>query len=154
MGMKDSQTTKKARTDKMYQHKTGAKCGCKKGIERDNCPSCEGTGNVIDFAAIRSANMTPQPTHTPLPWKSSKREDGFTDILNSRAMNGLGEYDVCIARLSNSANAAFIVRAVNAHQELLSIAHHFVEYIENHGGKTTPELLQAIACAEGKGGIK
>ena len=36
-----------------YQPKTGAKCGCKRGIQRDNCPACEGTGFVIDFRAIR-----------------------------------------------------------------------------------------------------
>lgn len=37
-----------------YQPKTGAKCGCKPGIQRDNCPACEGTGWQIDFAAIRN----------------------------------------------------------------------------------------------------
>ena len=37
-----------------YQPKTGAKCGCRPGIHRDNCPNCEGTGQVIDFAAIRA----------------------------------------------------------------------------------------------------
>lgn len=36
------------------QSKTGAKCGCKRGVARDNCPTCEGTGYVIDFAAIRA----------------------------------------------------------------------------------------------------
>jgi len=39
----------------MYQPKTGAKCYCKLGIERDNCPNCEGTGEVVDFRAIRKA---------------------------------------------------------------------------------------------------
>lgn len=38
----------------MYQPKKGAKCSCKRGIERDNCPTCEGTGMVIDFNAIRA----------------------------------------------------------------------------------------------------
>jgi hypothetical protein len=38
-----------------YQPKTGEKCACKRGIERDNCPRCEGTGEVIDFAAIRNS---------------------------------------------------------------------------------------------------
>ena len=38
-----------------YSPKTGAKCGCKRGIHRDNCPACEGTGWVIDFRAIREA---------------------------------------------------------------------------------------------------
>lgn len=37
----------------MYQPKTSNKCFCKKGMERDNCPSCEGTGLQIDFKAIR-----------------------------------------------------------------------------------------------------
>jgi len=35
--------------------KTGRACGCRRGQQRDNCPSCEGTGMVIDFAAIRAA---------------------------------------------------------------------------------------------------
>lgn len=41
----------------MYQPKTGEKCSCTAGIERDNCPKCEGTGMVIDFAAIRARNQ-------------------------------------------------------------------------------------------------
>ena len=43
-----------------YQPKTGVKCSCKKGVQRDNCPACEGTGMMIDFAAIRARNK-PQP---------------------------------------------------------------------------------------------
>lgn len=31
---------------------TGESCSCRRGVERDNCPACEGTGNRIDFAAI------------------------------------------------------------------------------------------------------
>jgi len=37
-----------------YQPKTGEACSCKPGVERDNCPHCEGTGMKIDFAAIRA----------------------------------------------------------------------------------------------------
>ena len=37
-----------------FQPKTGARCHCKSGIQRDNCPDCEGTGLRIDFAAIRA----------------------------------------------------------------------------------------------------
>jgi hypothetical protein len=29
-------------------------CSCRRGIERDNCTMCEGTGTKIDFAAIRA----------------------------------------------------------------------------------------------------
>jgi len=37
-----------------WQPKTGAPCGCRRGVQRDNCPECEGTGQRIDFAAIRA----------------------------------------------------------------------------------------------------
>jgi hypothetical protein len=37
-----------------YQPKTGARCLCRRGMERDNCPACEGTGWRIDFAAIHA----------------------------------------------------------------------------------------------------
>jgi hypothetical protein len=45
----------------MYQPKTGAKCSCISGIQRDNCPNCEGTGYIIDFAKIRSRNVETRP---------------------------------------------------------------------------------------------
>lgn len=35
-----------------YSPKTGEKCSCRRGVERDNCPRCEGTGWVIDFKKI------------------------------------------------------------------------------------------------------
>lgn len=31
----------------------GYRCGCKPGIERDNCPTCDGTGRALDFRAMR-----------------------------------------------------------------------------------------------------
>ena len=37
-----------------WQPKTGAKCPCRRGVQCDNCSACEGTGWVIDFAAIRA----------------------------------------------------------------------------------------------------
>ncbi len=59
-----------------YQPKTGAPCSCKRGVQRDNCPNCEGTGQVIDFAAIR-ARRRPEPVdddsddETSVDWKPS-----------------------------------------------------------------------------------
>ena len=47
--------SKKERIKTMMQPKTGAKCGCRAGIQRDNCLRCEGTGWVVDFKAIRAA---------------------------------------------------------------------------------------------------
>lgn len=37
----------------MYQPKTGNRCFCRRGIQRDNCPECEGTGMQINFKLIR-----------------------------------------------------------------------------------------------------
>jgi len=39
----------------MNTPKTGECCTCKRGIMRDNCPTCEGSGMVIDFKAIRKS---------------------------------------------------------------------------------------------------
>ncbi len=39
---------------KHYRPKTGKQCRCERGVERDSCPLCEGTGWEIDFAEIRS----------------------------------------------------------------------------------------------------
>lgn len=38
-----------------YQPKTGARCSCRPGVQRDNCSACEGTGHCIDFKRIRNA---------------------------------------------------------------------------------------------------
>ncbi len=46
-----------------YQPKTGARCSCKRGMQRDNCASCEGTGMVIDFAAIRTQTAASDATY-------------------------------------------------------------------------------------------
>lgn len=40
---------------KPYTPLTGNACGCKRGVQRDNCPNCEGTGKEIDFRAIHAA---------------------------------------------------------------------------------------------------
>lgn len=44
--------------EEAYQPKTGEKCHCKKGTQRDNCPDCEGTGMKVDFAKIRNKNKS------------------------------------------------------------------------------------------------
>ena len=57
-----------------YQPKTGVRCSCKRGVERDNCPTCEGTGMVIDFAAIRAESN--------VRWL--KQDDGERDYTCSK----------------------------------------------------------------------
>lgn len=47
-------------TKSPYQPKTRQRCSCRRGIERDNCAACEGTGWHIDFAAIRARAERPR----------------------------------------------------------------------------------------------
>ena len=52
-------------------------------------------------------------THTPTPWTMMDFDHGTAIIYDK-------EQTVVIPKLTNKANAAFIVRAVNAHEEMLS----------------------------------
>jgi hypothetical protein len=71
-----------------YQPKTGAACGCRRGVQRDNCAACEGTGRVIDFRAIRNApplvpvflNRDPRGYALKIDeeWLQAARRDGRT----------------------------------------------------------------------------
>ena len=63
-----------------YQPKTGRACSCRRGVQRDNCPTCEGTGQVVDFLAIRRRAAERIETKT-----LSKSE--MTDLL-ARALTG------------------------------------------------------------------
>lgn len=77
---------------KEYQPKTGAKCTCRPGVQRDNCPNCEGTGWVIDFAKIRNKSSA----GSMLPVDSGKTQAGKgklsmaddTDILGDGGKPG------------------------------------------------------------------
>lgn len=64
---------------KNTQPKTGSPCHCKRGQQRDNCPDCEGTGQRIDFKAIRSAQPATDPA--PVAARGSYRtKDGKAQI--------------------------------------------------------------------------
>lgn len=52
----------------MLTPRTGTRCTCKRGVHRDNCPHCEGTGWVIDFRALHAARASaPPPPPRPEP---------------------------------------------------------------------------------------
>lgn len=44
-----------------YTPLTGRRCTCRPGVQRDNCPRCEGTGNEIDFRKIHEARAAKLP---------------------------------------------------------------------------------------------
>jgi len=71
-----------------YQPKTGQPCSCKPGVQRDNCPQCEGTGMRIDFAKIREKNKSGAAVHetpftnvgpgTEAAEKGNQEKEGYT----------------------------------------------------------------------------
>lgn len=63
-----------------YQPKTGQPCHCKRGQQRDNCPDCEGTGQRIDFAAIRARRgIQPDPQAAALVSAAAEATEHFND---------------------------------------------------------------------------
>jgi len=70
-----------------YQPKTGERCSCKPGIERDNCPSCEGTGQKIDFNKIRQQNR-PKPDER-IPVKIVWNKESVRKIVNQLLNEGV-----------------------------------------------------------------
>jgi len=99
--------------------------------------------------------------HTPTPWKLGKAPDGKTTIQATDEI-GLHLFEQTFQGSIANANAAFIVRAVNAHQELLDAAKEALEKLElidqinfDETGEEMPspeteQLRQAIAKAEAK----
>ena len=71
-----------------YQPKTGARCRCKRGIQRDNCPKCEGTGWQIDFAAIRAKT---QASAGQRMMQEQIDRMGPEEFVAFRQINGMGE---------------------------------------------------------------
>ena len=66
-----------------YQPKTGERCTCGPGIERDNCPQCEGTGERIDFKAIRERKLTTTETkHTPGIERAAEEINSHLALVN------------------------------------------------------------------------
>ena len=114
----------------MYQPKTGAKCFCKRGVQRDNCANCEGTGMVIDFKAIREGepahkgtDETNKVSHTPTPWSVREVKYGKrTGVLEKEGLY-IGEiWDNQTGPEVAMVNAAYIVKAVNQY-EVLKASH-------------------------------
>jgi hypothetical protein len=89
----------------MYQPKTGNKCGCKRGIERDNCPACEGTGMQIDFKAGRKMPLVSEVLNFDdnqlVNFVNSKQAVDFFKILkwNEGLIYSRQSYNYCITTL-------------------------------------------------------
>lgn len=87
--------------------------------------------------------------HTPTPWKT----DGY--IINANSLNEFGNFVILSmphrdenikAVKENEANAAFIVKAVNSHYELVSALKDMIDDIEK--GRTEWETNGTLAYAK------
>jgi len=58
----------RARKNPLYTPRTGARCYCRPGLERDNCPNCEGTGWAIDFRALHAARKIAKKNPSNAQW--------------------------------------------------------------------------------------
>jgi hypothetical protein len=112
--------------------------------------------------------MKTQPTHTPTPWKFKDEEHGSISISGEdQFITDVGYWDLpeepqrgWFTQEQAQANAAYIVRAVNAHDRLLTIAKILKDYFDNRvtvngsllidDDKTFEESVnEAISIAEG-----
>lgn len=95
--------------------------------------------------------MTKKPTgpHYPLPWRINSPKGLF---VPRHEIMSADNHEVC--HCLSQKNAGFIVRAVNAHEELLEAAKEMFGHLRLTGNVKQPEWItrwmQAIAKAEGK----
>ena len=146
----------------MNTPKTGARCSCKPGVQRDNCGACEGTGWIIDFAQIRARRTggSVKPNHTPAPWildhnghvysQPHYQRADFTDKEGKTVeyMAGLVALPYGVNGMDHDANARLIAAAPDllaALIELITVEDARFN-MENHGLPDGVELTNLIAA--------
>lgn len=70
--------------------------------------------------------------HTPTPWRVGEREAGDLVILAGERRIARMAFDLYVSTFAADANAALIVRAVNAHEALLSALRNLIDGIYSH----------------------
>lgn len=94
----------------------------------------------------------PEVQHTPTPWKLAESSHSRVSFIVSDKGYAIGDVDVSsVTPEEAEANAAFIVRVVNCHEELVG---WIKQFIEDFGDDLkTPVRLHAkklLAKAEGR----
>lgn len=87
--------------------------------------------------------------HTPTPWKV----DDY--VMSGEKYRVFSPADpVAVASVAGKANAEFIVRAVNSHDELVEAIKNAIDSLPDHVGpriaQVKKELSEALAKAEGE----
>lgn len=99
--------------------------------------------NMKEFDAVMNG-VDSHPAHTPPPWKAEGTVIKGPVMLN-------GSFNT-IAKMftDDREDAAFIVRAVNSHEELLELAKEYQRYIQMKEKRISVDIAGIIAKAEGK----
>ena len=103
--------------------------------------------------------MTPKPAaHTPTPWSNAGDNYGNIEVDSVARIRKGGLYLVCtmfgsMPREEQKANAALIVRAVNAHEELIAMLKGELLERGDERRYTRDEIKQLIAKAESQEGL-
>lgn len=103
----------------------------------------------------------PETKHTPLPWRLYEGDDyisvGTTDPSDPLILDTIGQRSNDPDRPEDEqvANAEFIVRAVNSHDDLLAVCRAVLDRHSYQGtGEPWPALFEAaraaVAKAEGR----
>lgn len=90
--------------------------------------------------------------HTPTPWEISEPILGNKYAVWTRNHSDFEGPRVVIPRKLSKEDAAFIVRAVNAHEDILNMLKSYVKATDGMSGfdYMAVQAKQAIAKAEGK----
>ena len=114
------------------------------------------SSGVISLAGSLGKNSIhkrspPMTNHTPTPWHPHDMEQGI--VCTEGGLPIVDTNAKALEQSERNANAAFICRAVNAHEELLAMLKHehdkLIEIDEAEHGDTCP-VCDVIAKAEGK----
>lgn len=110
----------------------------------------------------QSKEVSMQGKPTPTPWVAEGLPVGFVILGDVRGRDEYGvKHTETVAEVGQSANAAFIVRAVNCHEELLAyfidlaisyhvLAHHKNEDFKVCEAQSCQRMKRMIAKAERK----
>ncbi len=115
--------------------------------------------NMREFDAIMDGT-TPKPQHTPTPWNVVTVTDERRQMVSYEIQGANWTKSEWMTPELIKANAAYIVKCVNAHEELLRLAMILVSNIELMRDKgallpsdntlTAMNIVRDIAQAEGK----
>jgi len=81
--------------------------------------------------------------HTPTPWTSELSTIYTVGIENKEANNGQWSDECLVGSVINKADAAFTVRAVNAHDGLVKQLRSAIRWIENVALNDPAEALRS-----------